>query len=173
MPYSYSSFKDVVVKHLIENFNKDIFILDVGAGCGTYGKLLYNYFENIHAIEIYPKYLEMFKFEQWYDKVFIEDIKKFDYTNYDLLIMGDVIEHLYVEDAQKLISDIHEKGKMCLVTVPYLFEQGEEYGNIHEIHHQDDLTPELMKERYPQLKLLCGDSNYGYYINYNVPNSNQ
>jgi hypothetical protein len=30
---------------------------------------------------------------------------------------------------------------------------------------QPDLTPKIMTERYPQLKLLIGNDRYGYYIN--------
>lgn len=172
MPYSYSSFKDKVVNHIRETLEPSALILDVGAGCGTYGKLLHEYFPNMYATEIYGKYLEMFKFDQWYIEVYIEDIRYFDYELYEYLIMGDVIEHLSVEDAKKLISDVTERGKKCMVTVPYLFKQGEEYGNVHEIHLQDDLTPEIMLERYPELRFLCGDAYYGYYINYDVPNSN-
>jgi hypothetical protein len=52
-----------------------------------------------------------------------------------------------------------------MIAVPYLYEQGEEFGNIHETHLQPDLTPEIMLERYPDLKLIYGDENYGYYGN--------
>ena len=44
-------------------------------------------------------------------------------------------------------------------------EQGEVYGNIYEKHHQSDLTPDVMKKRYPELKFLIGDDEHGYYIN--------
>jgi hypothetical protein len=53
-----------------------------------------------------------------------------------------------------------------LEAVPYLFEQGEEYGNIYEKHQQADLTPAIFLERYPMMRLLFGDENYGYYVNY-------
>ena len=36
--------------------------------------------------------------------------------------------------------------------------------NIYEIHKQDDLTIKNMKERYPSLKLLIHNSDYGYYV---------
>ena len=51
-----------------------------------------------------------------------------------------------------------------IVAVPYQYEQGEEYGNVYEIHKQDDLTPEIVKKRYPMLKLLYGNDEYGYYV---------
>ena len=57
-------------------------------------------------------------------------------------------------------------GKLVMVAVPYLYEQGTEFGNVHETHLQPDLTPEVMATRYPMLHLLYGDEQYGYYANY-------
>ena len=56
---------------------------------------------------------------------------------------------------------------MCdemIVAVPYELEQGIEEDNIYEIHKQPDLTPKIMEERYPMLKLLYKNDIYGYYI---------
>ena len=51
-----------------------------------------------------------------------------------------------------------------IVAVPYLNPQGIEEDNIYEIHIQDDLTDEIMLERYPYLKNIYKDEHYGYYI---------
>ena len=167
MPYSYSLFKNEFKQHLIDSeFSRKINILDVGAGSGAYAHLLKNDFPLIDAIEIYPNYIEMFNLNEYYRNVFIGNIMTFDFSEYDYLIMGDIIEHLKIEDAQKLLFDINKKEKCCMISVPYLFEQGEEYGNKYEIHHQSDLTDEIFLERYPSMKLLWNDNNYGYYINY-------
>jgi len=167
MPYSYSLFKNEFKQHLIDSkFSRKINILDVGAGSGAYGHLLKNDFPIIDAIEIYPNYIEMFNLNEYYRNVFIGNIMTFDFSEYYYLIMGDIIEHLKIEDAQKLLFDINKKEKCCMISVPYLFEQGEEYGNKYEIHHQSDLTHEIFLERYPSMKLLWNDNNYGYYINY-------
>jgi len=53
-----------------------------------------------------------------------------------------------------------------MIAVPFLYEQGEWEGNVYETHHQPDLTPAIMQERYPELNLLIGDNAYGYYVNY-------
>jgi hypothetical protein len=55
-----------------------------------------------------------------------------------------------------------------MVAVPYMMEQGEWGGNIHETHYQPDLTPENMLERYPSLELLYSNEWYGYYISKNI-----
>lgn len=167
MPYSYSHFKNEFKQHLIDSeFSSIMNILDVGAGSGSYVHLLKNEFPLIDALEIYPNYIEMFKLKEYYRDVFLGDIMTFNFSKYDYLIMGDIIEHLKIEDAQKLLFDINKQQKCCMISVPYLFEQGEEYGNKYEIHHQSDLTNEIFLERYPSMKLLWNDNNYGYYINY-------
>ena len=60
----------------------------------------------------------------------------------------------------------------CLVAVPYLCPQsgvefeheGIKLVNPHEEHKQADLTPENMLTRYPALKELWRDEQYGYYV---------
>jgi hypothetical protein len=166
MPYSYGLFKDVVKDHFIKNVQNSVSILDVGAGCGTYSHLLKADFPNMDGIEIFPKYAEMFDLHSKYNKLIFGDILEFDFDSYDYLIMGDVLEHMTFIQAKNLIDKITAKDKLCLIAVPYMYEQGESEGNVHEIHHQADLTHEIFLERYPCMKLLYKDDGYGYYINY-------
>jgi hypothetical protein len=166
MPYSYSLFKDEVKKHFIKNVQKSVKILDVGAGSGTYALLLGDEYPNIDAIEIFPNYLHMFNLQDIYKNVIIGDILETDFDEYDYLIMGDVLEHMTFLQAKNLLDKITAKDKLCLVAVPYMFEQGTEFDNVYETHHQPDLTKEIFLERYPQMKFLCGDDNYGYFVNY-------
>ena len=51
------------------------------------------------------------------------------------------------------------------------FTLNEREWDVHsEIHHQADLTPRVMKSRYPSLELILTNNfdswGYGYYINY-------
>lgn len=165
MPYSYSKFKHEVKHKIVQNISHSCRVLDVGAGSGCYGEMLLGHFETIDAIEIFPNYIKIFELENKYNNVIQGDILNFNFTNYDFIIMGDVLEHLKVEDAKNIIRTIQSNRQAVLVAVPYMFEQGEEYGNIYETHHQPDLTPEVMAERYPELKLIYGDQQYGYYVN--------
>jgi cyclopropane fatty-acyl-phospholipid synthase-like methyltransferase len=164
MPYSYSKYKKEVQQLILQHIKPDSVILDVGAGSGSYADLLYPYY-SIDGIEIFENYISMFYLETKYKNVIRGNILDYDFDVYDFLIMGDVLEHMTVEDAQWILKKIEENGQSVLVAVPYMFEQGEEYGNKHETHLQPDLTPELMAKRYPHLKLVYGDSNYGYYVN--------
>lgn len=165
MPFSSPSFKENIKDHLFKNIDSNEVILDVGPGAGTYGVMLSNvYF--IDALEIYEPYVDRFSLRDIYNNVFIGDICQWNIKDYNYIILGDVLEHIPVIDAISLIDKINAYKMRCLVAVPYLYEQGEWEGNIYETHHQADLTPTEMKTRYPSLKLLVGDENYGYYVNY-------
>jgi cyclopropane fatty-acyl-phospholipid synthase-like methyltransferase len=151
---------------LVSKFANDIQILDVGCGSGGYFELLNGSYNNIDGIEIYPNYIQMFNLDTKYRRLILGDVLHQDLSGWEYFIMGDVIEHMTYEEALQLIQKIHNSGKFMMVAVPYLFNQDEEYGNIHEIHKQPDLTKEVFLERYPCMKFLFGDNNYGYFVNY-------
>jgi len=169
MPYSYGEFKTEIRNHIVDNFSKSTRILDVGAGSGTYGRLLKPHYTVVDAIEIFPEYVKKFNLESVYTKVHIGDIVNFDISNYDYIIMGDILEHLTIPQATYLMNKFEVSKKNVLIAVPYEFEQGEAYGNVYETHHQPDLTIAVMYQRYPMLRLLYGDNRYGYFINYIPP----
>lgn len=168
MPTSYPLYKDSVRNWFLQNVSTDTRIMDVGAGVGTYSDLLRGYGYKMDAIEIWEPYIEKYNLKDKYDKVWNWDIMNMpvsSYDDYDFFIMGDILEHLSADEAQWLLSSLRLKGKKFLVAVPYEMEQGEHEGNKYETHLQPDLTPDIMKKRYPDLELLYGNEYYGYYIN--------
>ena len=164
MATSYSTYKKEITDYLKTNFDRTSKILDVGAGEGTYLPYLTDYFTNIEAVEIFEPNIINFDLENRYNKVYNVDIKDFEYDYYDIIIFGDVIEHLEVNDAQNVLNYALNRCKEMIVAVPYLNPQGIEEDNIYEIHKQDDLTDEIMKLRYPYLKCVFKNEYYGYYI---------
>ena len=163
MPQSYTDFKEDIKKYLIENLSKDQKILDVGPGLGTYSTLIRDQGFSMDAIEIHEPYVDMFGLRGKYDHVFIRNIVGFDLSGYDFIILGDVVEHISIEEAQSLIQSIASQNKACLVAVPFMMEQGEMYGNPYEVHQQPDLNPEVFSQRYPLLKLVFSNDFCGYY----------
>ena len=110
MPYSYNYFKDDFRDHLIKNFSSDIKILDVGPGSGSYYDLLCKDFTNIDAVEVYEPYIDQFNLRDKYKNVYNQDILEFNYNSYNYLILGDVLEHLSINDAQNLLADLTFKN---------------------------------------------------------------
>lgn len=164
MAGSYPYFKKEVTDYFKTNFPSTSTILDVGAGCGTYYNYLNDYFKQMDAVEVFEPNIIQYDLKTKYNNVYNINILDFKYDYYDIIIFGDILEHLTVEEAQKVLDYAYDRCKELLVAVPYMYPQGIEEDNIYEIHKQDDLTKENMLERYPKLKLLYGDDIYGYYI---------
>lgn len=164
MAFSYDFYKDEVKDYLVSKFKGNAKILDVGAGCGTYWNLLHNYFKTIDGVEVFKPNIDNYQLKNKYHKVYNIDIKGFKYDFYDIIIFGDIIEHLDTNEAQEVLKYAYNKCKEMIIAVPYKLKQDEVDGNIYEIHRQDDLTDEIMKERYPYLKLLYKNDLYGYYV---------
>ena len=164
MATSFKYFKENIRDYLEKNFDRDSKVLDVGCGEGTYYELLHDYFKNIDGVEIFRPNIDNYELESKYNNVYNVDIRDFKYEYYDIIIFGDIIEHLKIEEAQKVLKYALERCKEVIVAVPYCYKQGIEYDNVYEIHKQDDLTPVNVLERYPELELLYGNNEYGYYI---------
>lgn len=129
-------------------------VLDAGAGWGKYRWLLPEY--EMDAVDIWEPYVVQEKLDGYYRKVFIADL--FDFVppqRYKMVIMGDTLEHIPVERAQKVVRRLAETCDDLIIAVPFEMEQEAVHGNEHEAHQQDDLTEEVMAKRYPQLELLC------------------
>ena len=164
MATSYAIYKKEITDYLKNKFDKNVKILDVGAGEGTYLPFLQDYFTDIEAVEVFKPNIDNFNLEKRYNKVYNANIIDFKYDYYDIIIFGDVIEHLDKNDAQNVLKYAYNRCKEMVVAVPYISPQGIEENNIYEIHKQDDLTDEIMKERYPYLKNVFKNDKYGYYI---------
>jgi len=141
-------------------------ILDVGAGWGKYRDLFPDYI--MHACEVWWPYVVEEMLDARYQKVFLQDICDLaasgELEYYDAMIFGDVFEHIERPRAKQLLKDIWDKCEEAYIVVPYMYEQGEVDGNPFEAHQQDDLTKDLMKREYPQLKLVDSDGAKGLYI---------
>ena len=164
MATSYSYYKKEVREYLKNKFSEDATVLDVGAGEGTYYNYLGDYFKTMDAVEVFRPNIEQNELEMKYRDVYNIDIRDFEYDFYDIIIFGDILEHLEVEEAKKVLEYADKHCKEMIVAVPYMYEQGIVEGNVYEIHKQDDLTDEIMLKRYPMLKTLYKNDEYGYYI---------
>lgn len=157
---SYFYGKPEVCAWVREWFPRDAEILDVGACDGNWRRLLPEY-PNMDAVEAFAPNLGRL---DGYRQVFHADIRGFAYEWYDLVIFGDVIEHLTVEQAKAVLAYAKPRCSDMIVAVPFLYRQDAIYGNPYEVHIQDDLTPELVEQRYPELEVLLNPGHaYCYY----------
>ena len=162
---SYDYGKEQAARYMIERFeNRFSTCLDVGACDGNWFNRLHDYFI-MDAVEIFKPYIDYNCLEEKYRYVWNVDIADFQYDWYDLIIFGDVIEHMPVEKAQKVIEYAKPRCKNMIIAVPFLYKQDEMNGNKWEKHIQDDLTPELFEIRYPGFQMIEQPvPSYAYYV---------
>ena len=128
-------------------------VLDIGPGEGTYAKLFRPHGPDVPgvwwtAVEIHKPYVAKYKLRSTktrkaYDEIHVEDIRESadHLLHRDLVIAGDVLEHMPREDAVALLQRAEAAGAWhILVSLPIVeSEQGEVEGNPHEAHvHQWD-----------------------------------
>ena len=167
MPYSYSDADMVVFRHCQAFYPKSN-ILDMGAGAGKYSFILKDVYQSIEGVEIHQPNIVNFNLKSKYSKVYNCDLRNFNFEKtYDLIIMGDVLEHLTIEDSKKVLNKFKNQCDV-LIIVPYMYEQGKEVHavieNSYEEHLQPDLTKENMLERYNSLEELWSNSRCGLYV---------
>jgi len=125
-------------------------VTDIGPGEGTYAKLFRPAHKGIWwtAIEVHGPYVKRFRLKStktrsMYDEIHIEDARESaDHLFHrDLVIFGDVLEHMPREDAVALLHKAEAAGCWnILVSLPIVeAPQGEVDGNPHEehVHHWD------------------------------------
>lgn len=159
---SYDYGKDKVLEWIHENVPTDATILDVGSCDGKWRTMLSEY-PNVDACDIFAPNIEATR--TMYRESYCMDILDYKYKHYDLVIFGDIIEHMDVGGAQAALKYAKAHSNAVIVSVPYRYPQGALYGNPWEAHIQADLTESLFDERYPGFKpLMIIKGQYGHYI---------
>ena len=160
MPFSSKQGKKQTVEWIQEAGDiKTIF--DVGAGAGTYPKLLKETHKiltdaNWIGIEAWTDYIKEYDLESKYNTLYNEDIRTFNWSkvpNIDLTIFGDILEHMTKEEAQSLVNTALDHSKYISISIPVKhMPQGASYGNPFEIHVKDNWTHDEVLESFPYIK---------------------
>lgn len=135
---------------LIRKINPDK-ILDVGVGFGRWGILCREFLDvwngriyesewltKIYGIEIFEKNISKYHY-YFYNQIFNMDAHKFikdTSENYDLIILGDVLEHFEKNIAIEVLNESIRKSKFVLLNIPLgkYWKQDELYDNKYEKH---------------------------------------
>lgn len=166
---SYDEGKIEVVNYVYQHFAPGSTCLDVGACDGKWYDLLGHYL-TMDAVEIFGPNIKEHRLKDKYRRVWECDAYDFRYDWYDLIILGDVLEHMTVERAQTVLERTRLRCRDVIIGVPFLYKQDAIYDNPYERHIQDDLTLELFNERYPGHTLLIQPrENYAYFHRENPP----
>lgn len=143
-------------------------VLDVGIGFGRWGFVSREFLEAWHerplprdwklrvdGIEAFPPAITGYH-RLLYNQIFEGDalaILPSLSTRYDLVILGDVLEHFAKSAALRLMDSALSTGRYVLLVVPLGADwpQGERYGNPFERHLSEWNSPEIMS-RWPVLR---------------------
>lgn len=147
MPHSRGEGKPWIVDRIWRDDPRTV--LDVGAGAGTYWDLLAGKLDaEWTAVEIFAPYVNRFKLQKKYDTVIVGNFLDVDVQPHDVVILGDVLEHL---DKSAGIT-MWEKARALSKKATYLclpidhYEQGAVYGNQHEAHLHHWTHQEVLEE---------------------------
>lgn len=154
MPGSANEGKEYAAQFIINNNIKTC--LDVGPGWGTYSLLIKKYryeIEQLDCVEIWAPYVEKYNLRDLYDNVYIDDIRKWNNFNYDLIILGDVLEHMSKEDAVMVWDKVKSSAKHAIISIPIIhLPQGEWDNNPFETHVKDDWSVSEVLDTFDGIK---------------------
>ena len=121
-------------------------VLDVGAGQGVYLDLIKQGLGAgviVNAVEVWQPYIDQFDLENRYNKLFAMDVKNMTNFAYDLVILGDVLEHMSEQSAVELWDRISQQAKYAIISIPIIhYHQDAINGNPYEIHVEEDWNTE-------------------------------
>ena len=152
---------------LIRRINPNT-ILDIGAGFGRWGILSRefleiwddgNYSDNwkrkIDAVEVFGKYVKPYH-SYFYDNVYIENAIDFmskHKEKYDLIICGDIIEHLDKKEGEKFIDDCLAQCKYLMINIPIGKKWKQEIINNNEYEVHKSVWYNFEFRKYPNRKI--------------------
>jgi predicted TPR repeat methyltransferase len=152
-------------------------VLDVGCGFGLWGFLCREYLDvwngrvlpgrwevKIDGIELFEPYIQAHQ-RAIYSNIRVCDIRDAveSLPEYDLVIAGDVIEHLDKPDAEVVLERLYEKAqKALLINIPLQgnWEHPEANGNPGELHRSQWTENDFMQFA-PEIQTF--DFGFGYY----------
>ena len=136
-------------------------VLDIGPGRGTYAvdPMFVDIWDEhdvvLDCIEIWPEYINTFNLQKIYELVICQDVRCL-HTNllpeYDLVILGDVIEHMSLDTGVSVFKNLLLSSRYVLISTPSVtpyHQQETEYStNPHEEHHYNQLLPSEVIENF-------------------------
>jgi hypothetical protein len=136
MPWSVEEGKEWITDRVVKCSPRTL--LDVGAGSGTYELVLRPAVPDclFVAIEVHEPYVAQFDLARRYDEVLVGDARHLTWPEADVVVLGDVIEHMSREHAEGLWSKARATARQAVfVSLPIIeLAQGPMFGNEHERH---------------------------------------
>lgn len=179
MPYSSNAFDNLLKEH-ITKLNPQT-ILDVGAGAGKNGKLVRDtgYTHTLDCIEPTEGYITEYNLNTIYNTIYPTTLEDFISTKYkfqyDVVIFGDVLEHMFRSKVIDYLDYFLYKSKWIIIIWPNNMPQDDWGGNPYEIHKSNfkisDITEKFDVHFYLKNFAYYNHGNSTFsdaYMNYSV-----
>lgn len=151
MPHSDGANKGWVLDKIKELNPKSI--LDVGTGSGILEEIVRANFGDsiqIDGIEAWKPYVEEYNLTERYDNLYNVDAREWNNWEYDLVMFGDVLEHMNEQQSADMWNKMSQKAGAAIITIPIIhYPQGASFGNPFEIHHEEDWDTERIMKTFP------------------------
>jgi hypothetical protein len=168
MPYSAVVFDQHIAALILRM--RPASVLDIGPGAGKYGRIVKMLrddhglpVESLAAVEIDPSYIEEFGLREIYDVVqegdaaLLPDVGP-DAT-WDLVILGDVLEHLRKSRGVDLIDYLYYRTKYIVLVVPIDYIQGAWEGHHAEAHISTWYPADFVRYKASCISAMGGSSS--------------
>lgn len=112
-------------------------VIDVGAGSGTYARAFRAPGDASHwtAVEVHQAYIDRYRLADVYDAVVCADARTYLAGHEaDLVILGDVVEHVTMDEGRQMLRDAMRSSAVLLSIPLGRYDQGPLDGNQHEAH---------------------------------------
>jgi hypothetical protein len=153
MPYSAEEGQALMMSWIHQQNPQSM--LDIGAGSGTYGRLMRNAHPSAYriGIEAWAPYVSRFRLVDVYDHVITADVRMLEDQQWpmtDIVILGDVLEHMSEKDAVLIWERARcAARKAVYLSIPIIhYPQGHVEGNPYEEHVVDDWTDERVLDTF-------------------------
>jgi len=146
-------------------------VLDVGVGIGTY----YHQLQNLNSpkkfwigVEVFKPYIKKYKLDKHYSLIINANIMNVkDLYHVDLVIFGDVLEHLTKVNAEKIIKRFQGISKYMIFVLPLGVSTQDKVNNNAYEKHIATWTHSQMLELLPSIKSFHLEGNKGLYLTEN------
>ena len=129
-------------------------VLDIGAGAGNWLDALAaaGFAGKVDAVEVWTPYITEYRLQERYREVYAWDARSLTpefLGGYDVVIMGDVLEHMTKPEAQVLWRrSLHARHSAIAIPIVH-YCQGALNGNPFEEHVKPDWSHEEALEAFP------------------------
>jgi 2-polyprenyl-3-methyl-5-hydroxy-6-metoxy-1,4-benzoquinol methylase len=142
-------------------------VLDVGAGSGGLAKMLFFYAPEIEvdAIEVWEPYVSKYELSKLYRNVFVKDAREFENFDYDIVVFGDILEHMKESEAIKLWEKASKVAKYGIITIPIIHMPQEAVNdNPYEVHEEEDWSTKLVLSKFKNIEAHKEFDNTGIFV---------